>query len=296
MRTATRLAAALVLATSAAHAQDVKDNCADASERGQKLVDARRLLEARNAFISCAQESCPAAVRSDCQAQLDAVKKNIPTIVVRAKDKSGSDVAQGAISLDGTKVGVLDGQDIQLDPGTHDVQIDLPDGRSFHRQVILAAGERSRQIVFDERAPAATAPVAEKAPAKRWTVVRSIGFVSTIVGGVAVTGGLITELVAVSAENNATTLRSRSANCPTLSPQPPDGPYNYDASCQDAISYHSQALTDQTLAFALLIGGGVALVGGIVLFVVGGNKPASSVALTPLVGPGFGGVGLGGTF
>lgn len=291
-------AAVLLLAAPGALAQNAKESCADASERGQKLVDARKLLEARNAFIYCAQESCPAAVRRDCQTQLDDVKKNIPSVVVRVKEKDGSDVAQGEVSLDGVKIGVLDGQDVELDPGTHAIGIALPDGRTFNRTIIIAPGEHGRAVTFDAGGVASAPPVVEpERPVARggWSVVRTIGFIGMVVGGLAIVGGAVTQIIALVEQNNANTLLARASQGGTcdFGETAPTG----DPTCDSALEDHASALAAQSLAIGLLVGGAVVTVAGVVMFVVGGNKPApSALHVTPTVGPHFAGLSLSGSF
>lgn len=284
--------AAVLFASANASAQNVKETCADASERGQKLVDAHELLEARNAFIACAQASCPEAVRRDCQTQLDDVKKNVPSLIVRVKGADGSDVAQGAVSLDGVSIGVLDGQDLELDPGPHAIRIDLPDGHRFERRVIVAPGERSRDVIFDARAPQsqAVALAPHEKIATRWTTVRTIGFITTLVGATGIVLGAVTQGLAIVDQNNAIALRGSSCD---LAATPPTG----DVNCDAAISYHQQALSAQTFAIGALLGGGVALVTGIVLFIAGGSEPVrTALRVTPAVGPGYAGLSLGASF
>ena len=296
---------ALLLVASAAAAQNAKETCPEASERAQRLVDQGRLLEARAAFLSCAQESCPAFVKRDCQKQLEDLKANLPSIIVHVKDKSGSDVAHGAVSLDGTKIGELDGRVLELDPGTHKLRVELPDGRVFDRQIILAAGEHNRAVTFGEPEP--PPPVVQvKVENERsggWTPVRTIGFVGILAGSVSLVAGVVAQSLAIIDQSNASTLQNQansdsSGSCITLSPGNPSPNDPASSKCNNAVSYHQQALTSQTLAIVLGGVGLVALVGGIVMFAVGGNKPATSTSwkITPIVGPKLAGVSLGVAF
>ncbi len=299
------VALAIGLCARESSAQNVKQTCADASERGQKLVDDRKLLQARNAFLSCAQESCPGPVRRDCQSQVDELKKTIPSMIIRVKEKDGSDAAQGSVSLDGTKIGVLDGQLLEADPGTHKVHVELPDGRVYDRQVILAAGEHGREVTFDASAsataPAAPVVVEKPVVGTQWSTVKTLGLVTIIVGGSAIVIGVATQLLAFVFQGDATTQQNKDpSGCVTLSPPAPPAANPNDGStiCNSAVSYHQQALAMQTVTIGLFVGGGAALIGGIVMFAVGGNRPARAARLrvTPLVSPTFAGLGLGGSF
>jgi len=279
---------------SAAAAQNTKETCPQASERAQRLLDDRRMLEARNAFIACAQESCPAAVKRDCEKQLEELKKNVPSIVIRVKDKSGSDVAHGAVSLDGTKIGELDGRDLEVDPGTHKLHVELPDGRAFDRQVIIAAGEHARAVTFDMNAPASLGdgvPDVQFDHSKHetassgggWSAVRTVGFVGIVAGSIGlVVGGIF---LGVQISNETTAGTSDLSQCP-VKPDP--------VKCTNAVN---AARADQTISLAAFIAGTVVLATGVVLFIVGKNKPAATAwHVAPMVGPKLGGLSLGVSF
>lgn len=288
------LALATMCVTPTAFAQNTND-CIDASERGQKLIDDRRLLSARNAFLSCAADSCPAPVRRDCQSHLEELKKSIPSVVVRVKDKDGSDIARGAVSLDGAKVGVLDGQTVALDPGTHAIHVELPNGRVFDRQVILAAGDGATSVTFDTVATATQTTMASEAPKTHWSTVKTVGFIGIWVGAASIVTGLLTQVIALTQQSNATTLQARSSFCPTLDANAFTA---QDTDCANAQSYHSQALGMQTTTFVLWGAGAAVLAAGIIMFVAGGNvaNKTASVHVTPLVGPSLAGIGLSGSF
>ena len=293
------VAAAVSLIVTVGHAQNAKNTCIDDSERGQKLVDDRRLLEARNAFLSCAKESCPAAVVHDCQSRLDDLKKNIPSIVVRATAKDGSDVAGGTVTLDGVAVGQLDGRLIEVNPGAHDVGVALPDGRKLTQHVVLAAGDHARSVAFASDQPVvATASVEQ--PKTHWSTVRTVGFATLLVGIAAVTAGGVTLALAFVSNGDATTLQTRAINagssCPSLDASTYSGsPPASD--CANAVADHQLALTDQTVAIVVGSIGLAAVVGGVLMFVVGGNaKAQSALHVTPFIGPRVAGLGLNASF
>jgi hypothetical protein len=283
---------AALLVASAASAQDVKETCPQASERAQRMLDERRMLEARAAFLSCAQDSCPAAVRRDCRAQLDEMKKTLPSIVIHVLDQSHSDIAHGAVTLDGTKIGELDGRTLEVDPGTHKIHVELPDGRVYDRQVIVAAGEQSRSIMFDSNAASLGAGVPnlpfehkeQPQASGGWSTVKTLGLVSMIVGGVGlVVGGFF---LAIDVSNVGTAGTSNPNECP-LQPNPD--------TCTKALNAAKNL--DEPLMFAAGISGLVFLGAGIAMFVVGGNKhPATSWNVAPMVGPKVGGLSFGVSF
>lgn len=285
-----KLGIAVLLFASAAAGQDVKETCPQASERAQRLLDDRRMLEARAAFLSCAEDSCPGAVKRDCRAQLDELKKTLPSIVIRVVDSNHSDVANGQVTLDGTKIGSLDGRVLEVDPGTHRVHVDLPDGRAFDRQVIVAAGEQSRAVTFDTSAPASSAGVPDvklehktDASTGGWSAVKVIGLTGIIVGSVGlVFGGLF---LGADISNISTAGTSDPNQCP-LQPNPD--------TCTRALD---AAKLDFPVAVALGVGGLVFLGAGVAMFIVGGNKRAASAwHVAPMVGPKLAGASFGVSF
>ena len=117
-----------VLATSAALADD-KAVCLEAASKGQTLRDAHQLLEARDQFRICARPQCPAMVQTDCGGWLGDVMRDLPTLVVTAKDAAGADLVRVRVTLDGQPLlTALDGQSVAVNPGQHTLHFDGEDG------------------------------------------------------------------------------------------------------------------------------------------------------------------------
>src|SRR5437016_1157428 len=95
--------------------------CVEASDKGQTLRDAHRLIEARDQFRACAQESCPALVQSDCATWLTAVEISLPTVVITVVDGAGARRVDASVSVDGWAPWTeqLDGQAVPMNPGLH---------------------------------------------------------------------------------------------------------------------------------------------------------------------------------
>jgi hypothetical protein len=85
----------------AAHAEDVKRACVDASTLGQTNRNAAHLLEAREQFLVCSRDACPAVVRDSCARWLAEVEELTPSIVIRAADTTDSDITEGSATIDG---------------------------------------------------------------------------------------------------------------------------------------------------------------------------------------------------
>jgi hypothetical protein len=106
------LATVAVVASTAAEASatDVQA-CLTASEKGQRARASGKLREARESFLVCGNESCPAIVRRDCAQWTSELTTALPTVVFGAKDRGGRDLYDVNVSMDGeTIVTKLDGK------------------------------------------------------------------------------------------------------------------------------------------------------------------------------------------
>lgn len=138
-----------------------REQCVLASERGQDLRDAGKLLAAREQFVACAQEACPALVRADCARWLAGVEDRIPAVVLRVRDREGRDLAAARVAVDGKPLaGAQDGRSLELDPGPHTVALEVEGFAPAVVQLVAREGERNRLVdVALEPAPSAAAPV-----------------------------------------------------------------------------------------------------------------------------------------
>src|SRR5689334_11089164 len=94
--------------------------CLTASEKGQRARSAGKLREARENFVICGADSCPALVRHDCAQWNSELATTLPTVVFGAHDKSGRDLFDVTVSMDGeVLLKKLDGKSVTVDPGKH---------------------------------------------------------------------------------------------------------------------------------------------------------------------------------
>jgi len=143
-------AAALVFAistlSSAAHA-DEKVACANASENGQKLRDDGKLVKARQEFLVCARDVCPAVIKKDCADWLQKADVSIPSVVLGAKDAHGQDLATAKVTLDGVaSEESLQGKAISIDPGVHTFRFEIPGEKPIDQQIVVREGEKNRVV------------------------------------------------------------------------------------------------------------------------------------------------------
>jgi hypothetical protein len=132
-----------------------KRACVAASDQGQGLRIDGKLVEAREHLLVCADASCPPIVRAACAGWLLDLDKQVPSIILAARDVTGNDVLGVTVALDGSPVpDAASGRPISLDPGTHTLRFVAPSGAAVDRVVVVGEGEQRRLIEAVFRAAA----------------------------------------------------------------------------------------------------------------------------------------------
>src|SRR5204863_1856230 len=94
-----------------------------------------------------AQNACPAFVQSDCAQWLTEVQRELPTIVVVAKDKSGEDTVAVSVFLDDQALLTqLDGKAVAIDPGVHKLRFELEGAEPIAQQIVIRQGQKDRVV------------------------------------------------------------------------------------------------------------------------------------------------------
>jgi hypothetical protein len=192
--------------------------------------------------------------------------------------------------------------DIALDPGEHDLFVTAPgkhdytkhfklDTSSSPHDLIVNMTDKTKEELDKEHNQGGGQIIVEK-PETSWSTVKTLGLISMIVGGVGlVVGGIF---LGVDISNITAAGTSNPNQCIGRPNQ---------QQCEDALSAAKNL--DGPVALAAGIPGAVFLIGGIVMFIVGGNvttkptteKPASTkLHVMPWLGPQTAGMGLVGTF
>lgn len=160
--------AAIVAAPGRAGAKtptDEKIACIQSFERGQRARQDGRLTEARDDLLVCARPACPALVRKDCSAVLDAVDAALPTIVVIVRDASGAEITDAVVTVDGAPLSAArNGRAVAMDPGQHGFHVTARGGAPLDERVIVHEAEKDRTLVFVLDPAPAGAPVAAPPP------------------------------------------------------------------------------------------------------------------------------------
>jgi len=161
-----------------------KAACVAAAQEGQELRDAKKLGEAREKLLSCAQSACPEVIRNDCTGWLADVEARRSSLVFSVKDASGNDLADVKVSAGGTIiVEKLDGSAVFLDPGEYTLVFEAG-GKQAEKKVIVAEGQKARAIDVVIGEPA-TKPAAPSVSAEGGVYVPPIVLVSIGAAGLA---------------------------------------------------------------------------------------------------------------
>lgn len=156
--------------------------CVKASDEGQKQRDEGKLLDAKERFIECSQQSCPAVVRKECAQWLTQLNARIPKIVPVLKDETGADVLKATLLIDGKEVAAeLDGNAIPLDPGQHTFRFEVAGKAPVEVKAVVRDGEQRRTIEAS-LAPAPPPKTTEPPPVEVKASAPVLGYVLAGVG------------------------------------------------------------------------------------------------------------------
>jgi hypothetical protein len=263
--------ALMTLATSAGAAND---RCARASEDAQNLRDDGKLLQARQDFLECSNDSCPASIRKDCVESLAKLEANIPTLVFTAKDEQGHELTAVKVKADGAVIAEkLDGKAINVDPGPHTFKFEVAGSSPLEQQIVVREGEKNRSVAVSWEKNAAGVVVSGG------TTQKASHVPAYIVGGLGIIGLGLGTTFAILGTDGYNTLKNGCGKT---------------TSCTEAdIAPTKTQLLVADISFGVGI---VALVTAIVLFVTESSSSSSPKVGHVRVLPFTNGFGLGGSF
>jgi hypothetical protein len=173
-------------------------SCADAHLAGQVARSEGRLLQAREHFTTCGSESCPGVLRSECGQLLEEVSRELPALIVVAKDEAGADVLDYQVFIDGVAI-PNSSLGTPLDPGTHALRVTAPGFGSEALSVSLRVGEQRRRLDVRLRRE----EVVEERPV--WPLF--------VFGGVAAAGASTFVIAGLAARNSERELETCAPSC-----------------------------------------------------------------------------------
>jgi hypothetical protein len=281
---ALRVAVSFGLLTAVTGAPALADDaaCIAASEQALVLRKQGKLHGALGQLAACAAAGCPDEVKAECAQRIEAIKGEMPTLILAAKDAAGNDLVTAKVTLDGVPLpGALDGQAIALDPGEHTFTFTLAGQPPLEKKLVLRQGERDRHeiVVLGSAVIAAPPPRSVGAPPplvgpppSSWSTGKTLALVSGGLGLVGVGLG-----VAFGAYASSSQSREKSDCSASLCLSYPQAVEDYDVAKKDA--------TASTVA---LTAGGVLVAAGVVLWLTAprtratkGDTPAAPMGDTP---------------
>ncbi len=164
-----------------------KKACVDHHEQAQLLKRSSKFVEARSALVACAQDTCPAVVRTDCVQWLGDLTAATPSVVFHVK-VAGVDASAVRVYADATLIATrLDGLAVELNPGLHTFRFESPAQEPVELPLLLVEGEKNR--IVDVALGHAEAPAPAFAPAPPLPpTYRPIPVLDFVFGGVAAAG------------------------------------------------------------------------------------------------------------
>lgn len=271
-------------------------SCVDAYSKAQTLRNERKLVEARQSLLTCAQPTCKDFIVKDCTDWLDQVKSALPTVVPVANDASGNALVNVKVTMDGAPfVAKIDGRSVEVNPGPHTFIFESSDGTKQQKDVLVAEGEKEKRITVSfgggaapsggAAAPAggaasaggtagATAETPPDTGPHKSSPLKLVGLVTAGLGVVGLGVGTVFALSAMGDKNDSHCVNNVCSS---------------DANAQKLKDAGSAA----SMSTIFFIAGGVLAAGGITLFAV---APSSSVKVAPAVGLGSAGLTVQGGF
>ncbi|MGH7684446.1 MAG: hypothetical protein ACREMT_08880 [Vulcanimicrobiaceae bacterium] len=159
------VAASTAIGTAKPAFADRADECASTAETAADDKDAGKLRASFPLFEACAAEDCPHVVRDDCRKALEDLRENAPKIVVHVRDRSGNDMPDASVDIDGLSVSGVDrARGILIDPGSHVVRASRAPLPAVSRSILVAATDRTRSIDIVVGAPPASSSSTSSSP------------------------------------------------------------------------------------------------------------------------------------
>ncbi|MGD0529149.1 MAG: hypothetical protein ABSE49_28685 [Polyangiaceae bacterium] len=140
--------------------------CEPAYEGVQLLRQRGKLLAARDQAAVCARDVCPEVARRDCARWSEELAREVPSVVVVARDTSDRDVPFTRVLVDGlTRAEAGSGRAFDLDPGAHTFRVERAGAPAVEQSFTVYQGERDRLLrVLVPAAVPAWQPSPRKAP------------------------------------------------------------------------------------------------------------------------------------
>jgi hypothetical protein len=258
------------------------------------------LVDAAKVYSECAAVTCPTQIREDCARKRDEVERALPTVVFVVRDANGKDL-EAQVTVDNALFDSSSGRARPIDPGPHVIAYGPPGVARREEKVTIAEGEKSRTIVLawtGEVPPRATptkpaetssTSTEDRAPARR-SLVGPI--VLGTMGAVALVATVGIYAISKNEEEKGDELKAIADE-----ERKSGSESNADSARRASNSRYDAAKNDQLIAVLFGVTGVLAIGGAVVWYVIDtpSTTPAKKTSVTPLVGPSFAGLAIGGS-
>lgn len=142
------LPAAWLCAASLAPASAGADDevCSRAYVETQRLQRTAQFRAARQQAVRCGQDTCSATVRSQCSEWLESIERALPTLVIDARDGSGTALASVRVEANGEVLAErLNGRALELDPGEYVLRFRHAE-QTVEQRTLIRESEKYRML------------------------------------------------------------------------------------------------------------------------------------------------------
>jgi hypothetical protein len=164
-----------------------KIECATSYTKGQELRRQGSLRAAREQLLVCASERC-GKIQPECVRWVTELDETMPSVVLRARDAQGGDVADVRVLLDGAPlVERLDGRTVPVDPGEHTFRFERAGSPPVDFHALIVEAEKSREVSVRFGGSASALP-AMAPPVATVVASRPIPWSAYLLGGIGLAG------------------------------------------------------------------------------------------------------------
>lgn len=170
-------------------AEDLINACLSSHSEGQVLRMSAKLLESRDAFMKCSASHCPNQIQRDCINWLEQIQLQIPSVGFRVT-ADGTSRADVKVYIDDKLVlDRLSGKAIDLNPGPHDLRVELEPYEPFKQLLVVSEGDKFRVVEVAFMTPKPVQPAAPMEPTPAETH-RPVPLATYIFGGVGIAAAI----------------------------------------------------------------------------------------------------------
>jgi hypothetical protein len=147
-----------------AFAEEGTRDCSAVYGAGREAEASGDLHTASEFYQSCGVASCGNPVRHICEAMALRLALDAPSVIPLAKDAAGEPLVEAQVTMDGKLLSArLDGHAVSVEPGLHEFVFSTGSEELGRTRVVIAQGQRNRELWMSVPASEPQQPRASKA-------------------------------------------------------------------------------------------------------------------------------------